>query len=260
MVANHGEQTQKSRGIAFFLAYDPWQTCWKSPAGAVRYFDAAERQGLVTKKEKEHISELLIDLGLDVAKLYRGRFSYYFTEPRVDNILSNRNHLNHLSESGLAIADAWVDRLYEACPTPIVPETQLAVNSFKQVVAEGDIDFYSATPWLAWAEALDISCLGPWVGLQAYEIALMLNALRKRAIDHIRHSVDIRDDVLRHKVTIPIFSQSLQGFVSGVFYDVPKAQREPILTTLLQFGETMGDVYANLRKRHFIDALDEDLD
>ena len=35
---------------------------------------------------------------------------------------------------------------------------------------------------------------------------------------------------------------------------------EPILTTLIQFGETLSDVYADLRWKHFVDALEYDLD
>jgi hypothetical protein len=259
MAARKGEMTIQSRGIAFFLGYEPWQTCWRFPSGSVRYFDAAERQGLISNPEAKALSQALIALGPAISKNYDGRFAPYFDEPRVTNILGNLDELHHLSESGLAIADAWVDRLFEACPTPLIPRRHFVVNSFRNVVTAGEIDFYSENPWLAWTESLDLTCLGPWIGLKAGDILQMLDALHERAINRVRRSTGVADDVLGHKVTIPIFSRGLQGFVSGAFYDVPKAQREPILTTLLQFGETMGDVYANLRKRHFLDSLDEDL-
>jgi hypothetical protein len=57
-----------------------------------------------------------------------------------------------------------------------------------------------------------------------------------------------------------MFSRGLQGAVVGTFVDVPKDQMEPILTSLTQFGETLSDVYADLRWRHFIDVIDNDLD
>jgi hypothetical protein len=205
------------------------------------------------------LSKALIELGVQIAEIYDGGFSSYFSQPRVDNILGNVEELEHLSESGLAIADAWVDRLFEACPVPLIPERHFVANSFRHVAAAGEIDFYSGSPWLTWTEALDLTCLGPWLGLKPGDIFQLLDALRERAINGVRRSIGVADDALGQKVTIPIFSRGLQGFVSGVFYDVPKAQREPILTTLLQFGETMGDVYANLRKRYFMDSLREDL-
>ena len=46
----------------------------------------------------------------------------------------------------------------------------------------------------------------------------------------------------------------------GIVTNVPKAEREPILTSLLQFGELRSDIYADLPWKHFIDALDGDLD
>ena len=41
---------------------------------------------------------------------------------------------------------------------------------------------------------------------------------------------------------------------------MPKDQIEPILTTLMQFGETLSDVYADLRWKHFSEAIEGELD
>ena len=57
-----------------------------------------------------------------------------------------------------------------------------------------------------------------------------------------------------------MFSRGLQGVVVGLFTDIPKDEMEPILTTLIQFGETLSDVYADLRWKHFVDALEHELD
>jgi hypothetical protein len=57
-----------------------------------------------------------------------------------------------------------------------------------------------------------------------------------------------------------MFSRGLQGVVLGLFIDVVKVQIEPILTTLMQFGETLADTYADLRWKAFVDAVEDDLD
>ncbi len=57
-----------------------------------------------------------------------------------------------------------------------------------------------------------------------------------------------------------MFSRGLQGVVIGLFTDVPKAEVEPILSTLLQFGKSVSDVYADLRWKRFVEVLDDDFD
>jgi hypothetical protein len=57
-----------------------------------------------------------------------------------------------------------------------------------------------------------------------------------------------------------MFSRGLQGVVFGLFTDVPKDQMQPILTLLLQFGETLSDIYSDLRWKAFVDVLEGDLD
>ncbi len=51
-----------------------------------------------------------------------------------------------------------------------------------------------------------------------------------------------------------MFSRGLQGVVIGLFTDVPKDQIEPILTSLMQFGESLSDAYADLRWKCFVGA------
>jgi hypothetical protein len=62
------------------------------------------------------------------------------------------------------------------------------------------------------------------------------------------------------KVIIPMFSRGLQGAVVGLFTDVPKNEMEPILTSLMQFGETLSDAYSDLRLKAFSEALEGELD
>ena len=195
-----------------------------------------------------------------MARVYNGVFSSFFSTPRVRTIFKNVDELEHLSESGLEIGGSWADRLYETSPIPFHPKRHLEVQSFRAITIEGEIEFYSETPWLAWVEALDLICLGPWAGVQSTTSIKMVMALEQRVTKMALDALDLEDAVLGRKVILPMFSRGLQGAVVGLFTDVPKEEIEPILTTLMQFGETLSDVYADLRWKHFVDALEHQLD
>jgi hypothetical protein len=187
-------------------------------------------------------------------------FSPFFSDPRVRTILHNVNDLDYLSESALAIGGSWADRLFETCPFPLYPSKHLEVQSFRRITVEGELEFYSQSPWLAWIEALDLICAGPWAGFMPSSIMTMVKALEQRVVRISANPVDVADEVLGHKVTLPMFSRGLQGVVFGIFTDVPKAQMEPIITSLLEFGESISDNYADLRWKAFMDALERELD
>jgi hypothetical protein len=106
---------------------------------------------------------------------------------------------------------------------------------------------------------LDLASLGLWYGLKSDELNDAIHYLWLKSNNKPYKNFSVSENFSGNKVTIPIFSRGLQGFVSGIFYDVPKASREPILTSLMQFGETLGDVYADLRMQHFCERLDQDL-
>jgi hypothetical protein len=259
-VGGPGEATEDScRGLAFFLAFDPWSATLRCPPGSARFFDIAEKHGHLSPAESAQLSKTLISHGAKMARVYNGAFSTFFSAPRVRTIFSNIDDLDHLAQSGLAVGGSWVDLLFETCPFPLQPSRVLEVQSFRPITIEGEIDFYSRTPWLAWCEALDLICLGPWGGLHPTTAINMVAALEQRVVRLASDVIDLEDAVLGRKVILPMFSRGLQGVVIGLFTDVPKGEIEPILTTLIQFGETLSDVYADLRWKHFIDVLEDEL-
>jgi hypothetical protein len=203
---------------------------------------------------------MLIDHGVKMARVYNGAFSPFFSNPFVRTIFNNVDDLDYLADSALAVSGSWVDRLFETCPFPLYPSRLLEVQSFRQITMEGEIEFYSRTPWLAWCEALDLICLGPWAGFMPSTLATMVTALESKVAKLSPDAVNLGNTVLCRKVVLPMFSRGLQGIVVGLFTDVPKQEIEPILTTLIQFGETLSDVYADLRWKHFTDALETQLD
>jgi len=259
-VGGRGEETEdQCRGFGMFFAFEPWETSLRCPPGSARFFDVAEKNGLLSSRDSTELSRILVRHGAGMAKVYNGKFSPFFSTSRVRTIFDNIDELDQLSQSALAIGGAWVDRLFETCPFPFQPSRHLEVQSFRQTTFEGEIEYYSRSPWLAWVEALDLICLGPWVGLQPSTIALMIQGLEERVLNSGTGLIDSKD-VLGRKVALPMFSRGVQGVVLGLFNDVPKSEMEPILTSLIQFGESLSDVYADLRWKHFVDALEGALD
>jgi hypothetical protein len=251
--------SNRGRGLAFFVAFEPWSTSLRCPPGSARFFDLAEKQGSLSPQEASDLSQTLIRHGIAMSRAYNGAFSPFFSAPHVRTIFSNVDNLQHLSESALAVGGSWADRLYEASPAPLQPEKHLEVQSFRQITIKSELDFYSQTPWLAWVEALDLICLCAWAGIRPSLVMRMVKALEQKVVHIPAESVALDDAVFGRKVVLPMFSRGLQGAVVGLFTDVPKEQMEPILTTLMQFGETLSDVYADLRWKHFIEALEGDL-
>jgi hypothetical protein len=261
IVAGRGEATEDGcRGLAFFLAFDPWETSLKCPVGSARFFDAAEKNGLLSAEEAKHLSKTLIRHGAEMARVYNGAFSPFFSASRIRTILDHVDELDHLSESALAIGGSWADRLYETCPFPLQLSKHLEVQSFRSITMEGEIEFHAQSPWLAWVAALDLICIGPWAGLKPSAIMQMVQSLEQRVVRLSPNALGSAEGVLGQRVTLPMFSRGLQGVVFGLFTDVPKDQMQPILTLLLQFGETLSDIYSDLRRRAFVDALEGDLD
>jgi len=259
-VGGRGEETEdQCRGFGMFFAFEPWETSLRCPPGSARFFDVAEKNGLLSPQDSAELSRILVRHGAGMAKAYNGKFSPFFSSSRVRTIFENIDELDQLSHSALAIGGAWVDRLFETCPFPFQPSRHLEVQSFRQTTIEGELEYYSQSPWLAWVEALDLICIGPWIGLKPSTITRMIHGLEDRVLNSGVGVIDSKD-VLGRKVALPMFSRGIQGVVVGVFTDVPKSEMEPILTSLVQFGESLSDVYADLRWKHFVDALEGELD
>ena len=244
-----------SRGNALFAAFDPWDTCLRFPLGSFRYFDMAERSGLIKPSDAALLSKTLLSHGAELAAIYNGHFSSYFEEPRIKTILEQRDELEHLSTSGLAVGGAWIDRLFETCPMPLIPEKHLESQSFQTIVPSNDIEYFAETPWLAWVEALDVCALGPWIGLHAPDIVALLDNLLQLAVRKKRIHPDVGKNPLGEKIAIPFFSNGLQGVVFGSFHGVDYEQKELVRTTLTQFGQTLADAYASLRMQRLTEEL-----
>jgi hypothetical protein len=254
-----GNPGRISRGGAYFAAYDPWDTCWRFPPGSFRFFDMAERTGLIPHHSAIALSKALLDHGAEIASDYQGCFSPVFDELRIKTILNEVDDLEHLSVSGLAVSGSWADRLYEACPIPVIPEKHLQSLTYVNVALPGEVEFYSETPWLAWIEALDLICIGPWLGLKPREIIQMITALRQTPAERDFASISNMRRTLGHKVAIPFFSNGLQGIVFGFFHSLDKSKRNSLYTTLVQFGQTLADAYSRLRMEQLASALDQEI-
>jgi hypothetical protein len=219
----------------------------------------AERSGLISRSDTSLLSEALLEHGAELAAIYDGYFRSFFDEPRIKTILSQREDLEHLLSAGLAVSGAWVDRFFETCPLPLIPEKHLESQSFQNIAPSEEVEYYAQAPWLAWISALDYISVGPWVGLRAEEIVQILHGLRQLAVRKERIHPDIVERTLGERIAIPFFSNGLQGVVFGFFYGVDQGQKDLMHTTLMQFGQTLADAYASLRMQRLSDALGENL-
>src|SRR5262245_20144579 len=68
-VGGRGEETEdRCRGLGLFFAFDPWKTSLQCPPGSVRFFDLAEKRGLLTTEEATLLSHTLIRHGAEMAR------------------------------------------------------------------------------------------------------------------------------------------------------------------------------------------------
>ena len=235
-----------AKGSAWFAAFDPWNTCWRPPPGSFSFFDLAERKGIISPDDARLLSNALLLHGESISKVYRGYFSYYFREPRIQFVLRHASEPEHLSDIGLSIASSAVDYLAEKCPWPFIPEQQLIIRGFRGVPATDDSQFYVRSPWLTWAMCLDMVSLGPLAGVSPAEILHVVDSM-SRFVRHEVAEISLSDRSLGQRITIPFFSGGLQGSVFGLFHDISDDQKDAIHTTLLEFGQTLADTYAEMR-------------
>lgn len=247
-IGEEGKGTLK--GGIWFAAFDPWNTCWRQPAGAFNCFDVAERTGLLSSNDAMRLSRSLLRKGADTAENYDGWFSAFFRESRVQFLFRHADDHEHLAATGLAIGSSFVDYLSERCPWPIIPEIHLAVQDYQDILVGRYSNFAMHSPWLSWIYFLDSVGFCPWLGWLPEEIEYFLEATggvteKSQTLSHLSQRS------LGERIAIPIFSNGLQGFVHGFFCGIAEEQQDPIHTTLLQFGQTLADAYAELRLRRF---------
>jgi hypothetical protein len=248
--ALNGAGSDKRLGAAMFFAFDPWNTCLRMPPSSFGYFSAAERAQLIDGNETLKLLQLLLDIGATVSSRYQGCFAPYFREHKVRVIFQHAGQLSHLADAGLAFGP---DVLFSGCPWPILPEYHLQAKSFQFIKYERDFHQY-LNPWSAWIEALDAICLGPWVGLKAGQIAQILEALHPEKTQIPLFGDDGNGLVTRgRRISLPFFVNGFQGIVTGFFAELDAHGEAAVTTTLLQFGQTLADIYFDLRSRHFLE-------
>ncbi len=175
-IGGRGEETEdRCRGIALFLAFEPWKTSLQCPPGSARFFDLAEKHKLISSADAAQLSRALIRHGAEMARVYNGEIQQLLFRAASQNHPAQSSKISSICrKSALAIGGSWADQFYEASPFPLQPSRHLEIQSFRPVTFQGEIEFYSQTPWLAWVEALDLVCLGCWAGLRSDTIIGMM--------------------------------------------------------------------------------------
>jgi hypothetical protein len=245
-------------GSAWFSAFDPWNTCLRTPPGSFSFFDLAQRKGFIAAHDALALSNAVLRQGADIAQAYSGRFSYYFRDSHVQFLLKHADSHEHLSNTGLAIASSVVDYLAENCPWPFIPEIQLAVRDFRNISTVGPLQLYTQSPWLAWAGTLDMVSVGPLLGVEPWEMLNLFDSINPLAKDELQNG-GVRERSLGQRLFIPLFSCGLQGSVAGFFHDISDDRKDAVHTTLLEFGQTLADAYAEMRLTRFAAAVSNQL-
>ena len=235
-------------GAAFFFAFDPWHTCLRIPSGSFRYFTMAAQKGLISRGEMDDLFKTLLTQSADARRRYKGYFKNYFDRSAVKNITTRYYQLNSLVETGLDLDISSADILFESCPWPVIARKHLQTQLFGDVSISNDLNYYSSSDWLAWTEALDITCLGPWFGFSKAELESAIGNLFGDKVEDLHGP---SPDLVGQKVVIPLFDQGFQGIVVGFFRDVPAKEQSSIISTLSQFGQTLADAYSSARVAEF---------
>jgi hypothetical protein len=259
MIGDHLDQDQNDRyGTAGFIAFDPADCCLRFPSWSFPFLDAAEKNGLISFSDKMLLTKALVEHGALIASQYSGYFSSFFQTPWIKGLFARGKELGHLALAGHDIGAAYADRLFRSCPWPILPQMHFKGKYFAQILADNEFAFYSADPWLAWTEALDAICAGPWVGLKTREIRLIVSALGSQiTVPNVIQQIESLD--LARKVVIPLYSNGFQGLVIGQFKGIKDQEKEFLLALLLEYGETMAGVHALSRLSALRDAFKANL-
>jgi hypothetical protein len=246
-----GTPRHKRLGTAIFWAYDPWNTCIRLPPSTLGYFSAAERAQLVASHETLKLVNLLLDVGAGVSTRYDGHFSSYFQENQIKVLFQHAEQLSNLGGIGLALGSSYPDVLSKSCPWPIMPDYHLVAKPFHTPTFE-HAEALSQNSWGAWTNALDIICFAPWFGYRAEQISRSLEALRPGGSGKLFPNGNGEAPRFQAKrVAIPFFSNGFQGFLSGFFTELDPADEARLTTTLWQYGQTLADIYFELRSRQF---------
>jgi hypothetical protein len=249
-----GPEKSVAFGSAYFAAFHPQDACLRFPPLTVRFFQDAVKFNVLNNREAQEISFKMAACCRMLRDEYKGAFSTVLHNGVFKDFLSNGLSLNEFLHK--ESVHGWcVDAFAAAFPWPVMPEIHLRAPGYRPAILSRSTILKAAPgPFLRFMTAVDIAVLGAWTGFSVSDISQGLSWLQASAGSE-SDDVVLRPSGGAEHIVMPVFSYGFQGAVFGAFNGLSAAQKEEILKTLVQFGQSLADTYAYLRRNECLQMM-----
>jgi hypothetical protein len=260
--SNYGNGTAKSsaRGAAYYTAFYPERTCLRFPPLTVRFFQDAVKFNVLSTIDAQEISFQMAQCCRKLSPDYKGAFSATLSSGVFKEFLtagSNRSDFLHRES-----VHGWcVDAFAAEFPWPVMPHIHLQSTWYRPAkVSKRAILGSPRGSYLRFMSAIDIAVFSAFTGLGVTSTAQALLWLQEQ-----QSHADLQDVVLSpqggaERLVIPFFSYGFQGVVYGFFTGLQSSQKGPVLKAVLEFGQSLSDNYACLRRNDCLRKLQQKRD
>ncbi len=254
------DSTPRARGTVCFAAFDPDFACLRYPPLTVRFFQDAVKFNVFTNAEAQEISFLVALCCQKHGQDYKGAFSADLSSGIFGDFLAGA-----MTRDGFLYRESvygWcVDAFAAHLPWPVIPDFHLRLTGYRPArVSRQDILGRGRGPFLRFVNAIDIAAFAACGALSVKSVLQALSWLSEpsNAVD----SSDIAVEVSKssERLVLPFFSYGFQGAVFGSFIGLEASQKEPVFKALAQFGQSLSDAYASLRRNDCIQILKRNRD
>ncbi len=260
--STYGNGTGKSsaRGTAYYTAFYPEHTCLRFPPLTVRFFQDAVKFNVLSTIDAQEISYQMAQCCRSLSQDYKGAFSATLSSGVFKEFLtagSNRSDFLHRES-----VHGWcVDAFAAEFPWPVMPHIHLRATWYRPVaVSKRAILGRPQGSYLRFTSAIDIAVFSAVTGLSVKDAGQALSWLQEQPSRQ-----DLEDTVLApnnsaERLVIPFFSYGFQGAVFGLFTGLQSSQKGPISKALVEFGQSLSDNYACLRRNDCLRKIQQKRD
>lgn len=248
------KERSNARGTAFFAAFHSIDGCLRFPPLTVRFFQDAVKFDVLGNTEAKEISFNVAVCCRALREAYNGVFSAELSSGVFRDFLSSSLSFQEFLRRE-SIHGWCVDAFAAAFPWPVKPDLHLRTPGFvPAILSRRAILGNAPSPFLRFMTAVDIAVLGAWAGFSLSDIKQGLSWLQEPS-QSVSDDIVLRPARGAERIAIPLFSYGFQGAVIGGFNGLTENQRESVLRTLIQFGQSLADNYASFRRNECLQIL-----